>query len=131
MESPSSVTTFTRCAPAGVATAARAKPTSSRRVGLGVAMMLLSRESRACCNEEPRLDETPPLQLESVGLTLPSAAGPVEILKDLSLTLEAGERMALVGRSGSGKSSLIAVAAGLERPTRGRVTLFGSDLRKL
>jgi putative ABC transport system ATP-binding protein len=77
------------------------------------------------------LNETPPLRLESVGLTLPSAAGPVEILKDLSLTIEAGERVALVGRSGSGKSSLIAVAAGLERPTGGQVLLFGKDLKAL
>ena len=69
--------------------------------------------------------------LEDVGLTLPSAAGPVEILRSLSLTLAKGERVALVGPSGSGKSSLIAVAAGLERPSAGRVQLFGQDLGKL
>ncbi|WP_367255242.1 ABC transporter ATP-binding protein [uncultured Phenylobacterium sp.] len=72
-----------------------------------------------------------PLVLENVGLTLPSAAGPVEILRSLSLTLAKGERVALVGPSGSGKSSLIAVAAGLERPSAGRVLLFGQDLGKL
>ena len=69
--------------------------------------------------------------LEDVGLTLPSAAGPVEILRNLSLTLGEGERVALVGPSGSGKSSLIAVAAGLERPSAGRVLLFGRDLGRL
>ena len=72
-----------------------------------------------------------PLVLEAVGLTLPSAAGPVEILRDLSMRLGHGERVALVGPSGSGKSSLIAVAAGLEKPTSGRVLLFGQDLGKL
>ncbi|HEX7945855.1 MAG TPA: ATP-binding cassette domain-containing protein [Phenylobacterium sp.] len=72
-----------------------------------------------------------PLVLEDVGLTLPSAAGPVEILRNLSLTLGEGERVALVGPSGSGKSSLIAVAAGLERPSAGRVLLFGRDLGRL
>lgn len=77
------------------------------------------------------MTDIPLLTLESVFLTLPSAAGPVEILRDLSLTLNAGERVALVGPSGSGKSSLIAVAAGLEQPSSGRVLLFGQDLGKL
>src|ERR1700761_8201443 len=72
-----------------------------------------------------------PLRLEGVGLTLPSAAGPVEILKGVDLTISPGERVAVVGPSGSGKSSLIAVAAGLERPTAGTVRLFGQDLASL
>jgi putative ABC transport system ATP-binding protein len=72
-----------------------------------------------------------PLILEAVGLTLPSAAGPVEILKGVAMTVAAGERVAVVGPSGSGKSSLIAVAAGLERPSGGTVRLFGQDLATL
>jgi putative ABC transport system ATP-binding protein len=72
-----------------------------------------------------------PLILEDVSLTLPSPAGPVEILRGLDVQVGSGERVALVGPSGSGKSSLIAVAAGLERPTGGRVRLFGQDLAKL
>ena len=72
-----------------------------------------------------------PLILENVSLTLPSPAGPVEILRGLDVRVGSGERVALVGPSGSGKSSLIAVAAGLERPTGGCVRLFGQDLAKL
>jgi putative ABC transport system ATP-binding protein len=73
----------------------------------------------------------PPLRLQQVALTLPSAAGPVEILKGVDLTVTAGQRIAVVGPSGSGKSSLIAVAAGLERPSAGVVRLFGEDLARL
>jgi putative ABC transport system ATP-binding protein len=73
----------------------------------------------------------PPLVLVSVSLTLPSAAGPVHILKGVDLTVGAGETIAVVGPSGSGKSSLISVAAGLERPSDGRVELFGQDLGRL
>jgi putative ABC transport system ATP-binding protein len=73
----------------------------------------------------------PPLRLDGVELTLPSAAGPVEILRGVDLTVAAGERVAVVGPSGSGKSSLIAVAAGLERPTAGGVRLFGENLAGL
>ena len=71
------------------------------------------------------------LDLEGVELTLPSAAGPVTILQGAMLQVSAGERVAIVGPSGSGKSSLIAVAAGLERPSAGVVRLFGKDLATL
>ncbi|ADG10323.1 ABC transporter [Caulobacter segnis] len=72
-----------------------------------------------------------PLVLDAVALTLPSTAGPVNILRGVDLSIGAGERVAIVGPSGSGKSSLIAVGAGLEEPTAGTVRLFGHDLAKL
>ena len=75
-----------------------------------------------------RMTEPALLQLEHVALTLPSTAGPVEILRDVSLSVWPGEKVAVLGPSGSGKSSLISVAAGLERPTAGSVHLFGEDL---
>lgn len=74
---------------------------------------------------------TAPLSLSDVRLTLPSAAGPVEILRGIDFDVRPGERVAVVGPSGCGKSSLIAVAAGLERPTSGAVRLFGEDLGPL
>jgi len=72
-----------------------------------------------------------PLAMDGVWLTLPSAAGPVEILRGLDFTVAPRERVAVVGPSGSGKSTLIAIAAGLERPSKGQVRLLGQELGRL
>jgi putative ABC transport system ATP-binding protein len=66
--------------------------------------------------------------LEDVLLTMNSAAGPVNILSGVSLSVQQGETLALLGQSGSGKSSLLMVAAGLEAPTQGRVFIAGTEL---
>jgi putative ABC transport system ATP-binding protein len=74
---------------------------------------------------------SPLVVLEDVHLTLGSAAGPVNILRGVGLTLAPGETVSLVGPSGSGKSTLLMVIAGLERPSRGRVRVAGQDLGAL
>ncbi len=76
-------------------------------------------------------DDASPLRMTGVDLTLPSSAGPVDILRGLDLAIGPGERVAVTGASGSGKSSLISVASGLERPSAGVVQLFGTDLAAL
>ena len=68
------------------------------------------------------------LQLKQVHLTLGAASGPVDILKGVDFEARAGESVAVVGPSGSGKSSLISVASGIEQATSGDVLLLGTSL---
>jgi putative ABC transport system ATP-binding protein len=70
----------------------------------------------------------PSLVLDDVRLRLASAAGAVNILNGVTLSVQPGEAVALLGPSGSGKSSLLMVAAGLEAATAGRVSVAGTVL---
>jgi putative ABC transport system ATP-binding protein len=68
------------------------------------------------------------LSLEGARLSYPSPEGEVAVLRGLDLEIEEREIVAVMGPSGSGKSSLIAVIGGLERPTGGKVDVLGHDL---
>ena len=70
----------------------------------------------------------PILSLSNVDLSLDGNAGQVEILRDISLDVTAGETLGLVGPSGSGKSSLLMLMGGLEQATAGTITALGEDL---
>ncbi|MGE0152681.1 MAG: ABC transporter ATP-binding protein [Reyranellaceae bacterium] len=71
------------------------------------------------------------IRLRDVHLQLASAAGPVNILRGIDLSVDAGETAAMVGPSGAGKSSLLMIIGGLERATRGEVEVAGADLMRL
>ena len=74
---------------------------------------------------------SPVIKLQSVQLSLSSGAGSVDILRGIDLTVGDGETVAILGPSGSGKSSLMAVMAGLERATGGQVQVAGEDFSAL
>ncbi|MBX9422026.1 MULTISPECIES: ABC transporter ATP-binding protein [Streptomyces] len=67
------------------------------------------------------------LVLDDVTLTYPDGDGRLTALDAVSLVVPAGTLAAVVGPSGSGKSSLLAVAATLVTPDRGRVVVAGTD----
>ena len=73
----------------------------------------------------------PVLSLKDTALTLQGNAGPVEILRGITLDVARGETLGLVGPSGSGKSSLLMLMGGLERATEGSVMALGHDLTAL
>ena len=68
------------------------------------------------------------LSLTDARLSLKGNAGPVDILKGITLDVARGETLGLVGPSGSGKSSLLMLMGGLERATGGTVMALGHDL---
>ena len=71
---------------------------------------------------------TPILSLRDVSLSLKAQSGPVDILRAISLDVAQGETIGLVGPSGSGKSSLLMLMAGLEHASGGQITAMGQDL---
>ena len=71
------------------------------------------------------------LELDQVSLTLGEGVGRTDALVDVNLTVAAGELVAIMGRSGSGKSSLLNVAGGLHTTSSGAVRVAGIDISAL
>jgi len=67
------------------------------------------------------------LSVQHVSKSYPTPRGELQILADVTLTLERGQAASIMGPSGSGKSTLLYILGALERPTRGTVTLDGRD----
>lgn len=73
----------------------------------------------------------PALELRSVARNYAEGKGRLEVFRDLDLTVRSGEIVALVGQSGSGKSSLLHIAGLLEAPTAGEVFIAGRNCSSL
>ncbi|MEU1721411.1 thiol reductant ABC exporter subunit CydD [Nonomuraea sp. NPDC005692] len=71
----------------------------------------------------------PEIRLENVTVRYPGRDEPA--LENVTLTIAPGERVALVGESGGGKSTLLHLVLGFLRPSEGRVLVDGADLREL
>ena len=67
------------------------------------------------------------LTVENVSKDYPTPRGPLRVLSDVSLSLQTGAAISIMGPSGSGKSSLLYIIGALEPPSQGRETLNGQD----
>ncbi|HXS41528.1 MAG TPA: ABC transporter ATP-binding protein [Stellaceae bacterium] len=78
-----------------------------------------------------RYDATPALlEVRAVDLLYKTKSAPIQALKDVSLTVETGEFVAVLGPSGCGKSSLLKLVAGLLPPSAGQIVLDGRPVTK-
>ena len=75
--------------------------------------------------------QKPSVLLENVSLSLDGNAGIVDILKDISIDIQEGESIGIVGPSGSGMSSLLMLMGGLERISNGTINLLGQNLSEM
>ena len=73
---------------------------------------------------------SPLLRLEKVSKTYPASGSEKthQVLKDVTLDLEAGQALGIVGESGAGKSTLVRIIMGLERPSSGTARFDGWPL---
>ena len=70
------------------------------------------------------------LSIEQIGMSFTRGKATSEVLRDISLKVERGEFVALIGHSGCGKSTLLNIVAGLQTPTTGAVILDGKAVER-
>src|SRR5690242_16618481 len=71
------------------------------------------------------------IEFHNVSRTVPSGAGPLTILHPTSFTIDQSRVVAITGASGSGKSTMLGLMAGLDAPSGGRIVLDGTDITTL
>ena len=80
---------------------------------------------------KPPNSTSPEINLNDVHLKLNSLAGEVHILRGINLSIFPGQVVGIIGASGSGKTSLLMVIAGLEPLTRGEISLNEQNLSSM
>jgi putative ABC transport system ATP-binding protein len=75
--------------------------------------------------------KSPIVQVEDVVKTFPIGGGEVTVLKGITFDVASGEFVSIVGPSGNGKSTLLNMVTGIDRPTRGQVVVGGNTVNKM
>ncbi|SIN84897.1 putative ABC transport system ATP-binding protein [Parasphingorhabdus marina DSM 22363] len=88
-------------------------------------------QTYAATSDAPETDSHIAIQANNVTLSLGEGEARVDILGGINLAIETGKTVALLGPSGSGKSSLMAILSGLERATSGEVHIAGADFGRM
>ncbi|MEZ4865743.1 MAG: ABC transporter ATP-binding protein [Caldilineaceae bacterium] len=82
-------------------------------------------------NQKARHSNAPVVAIQNVTKAFKVGTGAVEVLKGISLQVQPGEFVAIVGPSGNGKSTLLNMITGIDRPTDGEIIVTGQPVHKL
>ena len=85
-------------------------------------------ERRAAAAAKPKLAAGRLIEVRGLDKTFYDADREIRVLRGLDLNVQAGEEIAIVGQSGTGKSTLLHIIGSLEEPTAGKVFFEGEDL---
>jgi putative ABC transport system ATP-binding protein len=77
------------------------------------------------------MSNTPLIRLNQVSKDYPTPAGPFTALKDVSISVDPGEFVAIIGKSGAGKTTLVNMITGVDHPTGGEVIVDGAELHHM
>lgn len=83
-----------------------------------IELPLAAREDTASTGQPRRKGA---IEVCNIGKTYHTSAGPKQVLQDISFTVGAGEKVAVLGRNGAGKSTLVKIIGGVERPSQGHI----------
>lgn len=90
---------------------------------------LLRYDSEELAGEDDPLPENGDITFENVWFHYPNTDR--YVLQDINVTIKQGEKVAIVGENGSGKSTFVALLCGLYQPQRGRITFAGKELSEV
>lgn len=80
------------------------------------------------CTEDTPYTDSLEIRFENVSFAYPGTDR--DVLKDINLTIRQGEKIAIVGENGSGKSTFVSLLEGLYEPVKGKILVNGTDIRK-